>query len=151
MMGIRLRGYMGLLVLKVVNECPTHAYGLLKKLREITGHEELSVGVLYPILRVLMREGLITVRVDRVSGRERKLYYITEEGRKFLIERADDLNNALRIAEKFRILKDIGVGRVFKAVRNVFEVADSLSDDERERLRRLFREFEEEVNKIIGG
>jgi len=148
--GIRLRGCLGLLVLKVVSDGPTHAYGLLKRLRELTGHEELSVGVLYPVLRALINKGLIDVRVDRADGRVRKVYYVTEMGREFLKGRADAVGEALRVARRFRILMDIEVWRVFRAVRSLFEVADSLSEGECERLRKLFKDFEEGVGKVVG-
>jgi len=144
------RGYLGLLILKILSEGPMHAYGILKRLREITGHEELSVGVLYPVLRILINKGLIAIRIDRVDGGERKVYYVTDKGKKFLEERASSVDEALRVANRFKILKSIEVERVFRTIRSLFEIADSLSEDKCEKLRRLFRGFEEEVNRIIG-
>ncbi len=144
------RGYLGLLILRILSENPMHAYGLLKKLREVTGYEELSVGVLYPVLRILFNKGLVDVRIDRIDGEERKVYYVTDKGKKFLEERASRVDEALRVAKRFRILKSIEAERVFRIMKKLFEIADSLSEDKREKLRKLFKDFEEEVNKVIG-
>jgi len=144
------RGYLGLLILKILSESPMHAYGILKRLREITGHEELSVGVLYPVLRILINKGLVDIRIDRIDGEERKVYYVTDKGKKLLEERASSVDEALRVAKRFKILKSIEAERVFRIMRNLFEIADSLSEDKCEKLRRLFRSFEEDVNRIVG-
>lgn len=45
------------------------------------GQYKLSEGSLYPALHKLVKEGLLTTETEKVNGRSRRYYLITEAGR----------------------------------------------------------------------
>jgi len=74
------------MVLSIVAGGETYGYEIMQKVRELSGgHIEWSDGMLYPVLRRLEGEGMIKSEwKEAESGRERRYYSITSEGRKRL-------------------------------------------------------------------
>ncbi len=64
-------------VLGIVNERDTYGYDLTQR---IAGSIEVSESALYPVLRRLSKEGLLTTYDMAYDGRNRKYYSITEQG-----------------------------------------------------------------------
>lgn len=82
-------------VLGILHDSPMHGYELRKQLRELLGSARaFSFGSLYPTLRRLQRTGLIAERVpdpgDERSGRVRKVYELTAEGKERFNELTED-------------------------------------------------------------
>ncbi|MHA1650543.1 MAG: PadR family transcriptional regulator [Candidatus Helarchaeota archaeon] len=81
-----LRGISTLTVLAIINEYSeegTYGYQILKNLEEKTGAMLIiEDGTLYPILKKLQREGIITSEKKVVGGRQRTYYKLTIEGLK---------------------------------------------------------------------
>jgi PadR family transcriptional regulator, regulatory protein PadR len=71
------------IVLAIVADAETYGYAILQRVRELSGgHIEWTDGMLYPVLHRLERLGYIEARWKVAeSGRNRKYYGITEEGR----------------------------------------------------------------------
>lgn len=71
------------LVLAILAEGDSYGYAILKRVRELSGGElEWTDGMLYPVLHRLERSGLVESRWERTeSGRRRKYYRVTGEGR----------------------------------------------------------------------
>ena len=59
---------------------------LIKKIEEEEGFPALTASRLYPALKRMMREGLITRRTQMQGNREKKVYTITPAGRSALAE-----------------------------------------------------------------
>lgn len=79
-----------LLVLGMLEEKPRHGYELIKELEERShGFYTPSPGVIYPALTYLEELGYASVET---SG-TKKLYSITEEGKKYLQENRDSLQD----------------------------------------------------------
>jgi len=76
------------LVLAILAGGDSYGYAILKRVRELSGGTlEWTDGMLYPVLHRLERAGLIASRWERAeSGRRRKYYRITEEGREQLAD-----------------------------------------------------------------
>lgn len=76
------------LVLAILAEGDSYGYAILKKVRELSGGAlEWTDGMLYPVLHRLERAGLVESRWERAeSGRRRKYYRITEQGREQLAD-----------------------------------------------------------------
>lgn len=76
------------LVLAILAEGDSYGYAILQRVRELSGGElEWTDGMLYPVLHRLERSGLIESRWEKAeSGRRRKYYRVTEEGREQLDE-----------------------------------------------------------------
>lgn len=65
-------------VLGVVAEEDTYGYDLTQKVGNLIN---ISESALYPVLRRLSKEGLLTTYDIQCDGRNRKYYQITSEGR----------------------------------------------------------------------
>jgi DNA-binding PadR family transcriptional regulator len=76
------------IVLAILAEGDSYGYAILKRVQELSGgHMEWTDGMLYPVLHRLERLGHIAARWEVAeSGRRRKYYGITEQGRAQLAE-----------------------------------------------------------------
>jgi PadR family transcriptional regulator PadR len=76
------------IVLAIVAEEDSYGYAILQRVRELSGgHIEWTDGMLYPVLHRLERLGHVEARWEvSESGRRRKYYRITPEGRAQLAE-----------------------------------------------------------------
>jgi DNA-binding PadR family transcriptional regulator len=142
------RGYMKLVVLHVLRSQPKHVYGLIKSIEDLVGVRP-STGVIYPVLRSSIREGLVEVESLSVEGREVKVYRLSEKGLKYLELRESDLKEVLRLAESFKKSRLAGCERLFDLVREIVVSAGRLSDAELMELRKAITEFEARVLEIL--
>jgi DNA-binding PadR family transcriptional regulator len=74
------------LLLSILAEGESYGYEIIQKVRELSGgHIEWSDGMLYPVLHRLERDGLIDSEWKEAdTGRQRKYYFISSDGRKVL-------------------------------------------------------------------
>jgi len=71
------------LVLAILAEGESYGYAIIKRVGELShGHVQWTDGMLYPVLHRLERNGLVAARGGASeSGRRRKYYRLTKEGR----------------------------------------------------------------------
>jgi DNA-binding PadR family transcriptional regulator len=71
------------IVLAILAEGDSYGYAILQRVRELSGGRmEWTDGMLYPVLHRLERLGRVEARWEVAeSGRRRRYYRITEEGR----------------------------------------------------------------------
>ncbi|MFN8007506.1 MAG: helix-turn-helix transcriptional regulator [Terriglobia bacterium] len=71
------------LVLAILAEGDSYGYAIIKRVAELSGgHLRWTDGMLYPVLHRLERQGLVAAKWSLAeSGRRRKYYRITREGR----------------------------------------------------------------------
>src|SRR5262247_32255 len=71
------------LVLAILAEGESYGYAIIKRVRELSqGQLEWTDGMLYPVLHRLERQGLVASKWGASeSGRKRKYYRITKQGR----------------------------------------------------------------------
>jgi PadR family transcriptional regulator len=76
------------IVLAILAEGDSYGYAILQRVRELSGgHLEWTDGMLYPVLHRLLRLGYVESRWEVAeSGRRRKYYQITSQGRAQLAE-----------------------------------------------------------------
>ncbi|HSK47472.1 MAG TPA: helix-turn-helix transcriptional regulator [Coriobacteriia bacterium] len=76
------------IVLAILAEGDSYGYAILQRVRELSGgHLEWTDGMLYPVLHRLLRLELVEARWEVAeSGRRRKYYRITSQGRSQLAE-----------------------------------------------------------------
>ena len=81
-----LQGTLDLLILKAVSLGPLHGYGVLLRIRQISGERlEIQQGSLYPALHRLERRGWIKARWGTSDNNRRAKYYeLTRTGTKQL-------------------------------------------------------------------
>ena len=74
------------LLLSILTSGESYGYEIIQQVRALSGGQiEWSDGMLYPVLHRLEREGLIESEwKDAESGRERKYYRLSQQGRKSL-------------------------------------------------------------------
>jgi transcriptional regulator len=89
-----LPGTVDLLILKAVSLKPLHGYGVLLRIRQISGEAlDIPQGSLYPALYRLEHQGLIEAEWGQSdNGRRAKYYTMTATGRRRLREEAAGWN-----------------------------------------------------------
>ena len=92
------KGVLELLVLSLLKKQDWYGYKISEYLSR---HIDIADGTVYPLLRKLKSEGLVTTYMQEESGGPpRKYYSITNLGREtYEKERAEYLNFAQRVAE----------------------------------------------------
>ncbi|MFX0115965.1 MAG: PadR family transcriptional regulator [Candidatus Hodarchaeota archaeon] len=92
------RGYAKPCVLYVLATSEYHAYRIKREVQKLTdGHIAIAGSNIYPLLRGLMKEGLI----ERFEKENQKVYKITTEGRKFLEKLHESLCDFLETMQRF--------------------------------------------------
>ena len=83
-----LPGTLDMLILKAASLRPLHGYGVLLRIRQISGDAlEIPQGSLYPALYRLEHQGLITAEWGQSENNRRAKYYrLTAAGRRRLRE-----------------------------------------------------------------
>jgi DNA-binding PadR family transcriptional regulator len=79
------KGYMGMALLLMINEKPLTGYDVMRVMRETTqGFWKPTPGGVYPVLKKLENEGLVHGAWSSHKGRKKKVYVITDDGRRTL-------------------------------------------------------------------
>ena len=98
-------GSMPLLVLKLLEDGDLYGYQMIEELRRRSGDAfRLKAGTLYPLLHALEEKGFVTAYERTAeSGKARRYYHLTKQGRDALREKENAWNAYAR-----------AVGRVLK-------------------------------------
>ena len=93
------RGALSLAILAFILDGESYGYDIMKKLgQEEYDSLQLEPSTTYPLLRRLEKRGILEGRWSDASGKRRRLYYVTREGRKILrrmVTSWQSLNNQL--------------------------------------------------------
>lgn len=102
------RGSAQLAVLAVLAEAPLHGYEIAKRIRQQTGGVvSFDVASLYPLLYALERRGWVKGSWEQAaSGRERRYYRLTPEGRRRLQPLRREWRNFFRALNRLARLAD---------------------------------------------
>lgn len=76
------KGSLNTIILKLLaSQGKMYGYEITQRVKELTqGELQITEGALYPALHKLEAEGLLEVEVEKVDGRLRKYYKLTEKG-----------------------------------------------------------------------
>ncbi len=109
-------GGLRLVLLKLIDEKPSHGYELIKAVEErFKGGYSPSPGVIYPTLSWLEDEGFITIAVGEDG---RKQASITDAGKAYLAEKAEDVDRLFDMMNDERA--DMGdYAPLFRAMHNL--------------------------------
>jgi PadR family transcriptional regulator PadR len=79
------RGALSLAILAIIIEGESYGYDIMKRLSQ-DEYEGLQVepSTTYPLLRRLEKRGILEGRWSDASGKRRRLYYVTRDGRRIL-------------------------------------------------------------------
>lgn len=92
-----IKGTLQTVVLRLLDEeGRMYGYQMNKRAEEISGGQyQLSEGALYPLLHKLVKEGMVVTETEKVNGRTRRYYRITETGRAKAADRRDEFRRFL--------------------------------------------------------
>lgn len=80
-----VQGSMAMLILKLLDEKDMYGYEMIDTLSKRSQNVfELKAGTLYPLLHGLENKGFVTAYEDDSTGKIRKYYHITREGKSIL-------------------------------------------------------------------
>src|ERR1700757_3316105 len=89
-------------LLLLLREHPAHGYDLLERLPELTGEARIEMGNLYPLLRRLEEQGLVSSEWDDSSpGPAKRRYAITPAGERLLDHWAEALRRSQKRTARF--------------------------------------------------
>jgi PadR family transcriptional regulator PadR len=98
-------------VLLVLRDSPGHGYELLEQLQTLMPAERIDMGNLYRILRSLEREGLVdSTWDDQAPGPAKRIYVITQSGRRVLAQWVEAFTKIERQIAAFRKRYEEGRG-----------------------------------------
>lgn len=122
----RGRGNVRAGVLLLLAEEPRHGYALMTELAERSGGLwKPSPGSVYPVLSQLEDEGLVAV--DEAEGR--RVFRLTDAGRTYVSEHADELGEPWKVAEAGPAQRVRGVMHGLQALAVAVEQVARLGDD----------------------
>ena len=88
---INMKGSLPLLILHVLSLGTNHGYQIAKQIKEESeGILDFKEGTLYPTLHSLEKQKLIVSDMQKVNGRKRRYYQITDSGRAALAEQSQE-------------------------------------------------------------
>ncbi|MFX1501994.1 MAG: PadR family transcriptional regulator [Promethearchaeota archaeon] len=103
------KGYINTLILLALGKEPSHGYNLMQKIREESyGAWNPTASSLYPHLSSLTDNELIKFTIEMDGKRERKVYEITEKGKKtlkVLLKKQQSMTNSLHSMVIFNLKK----------------------------------------------
>lgn len=141
------RGILKLAVLKLLAEMPRHGYDLIRAVRERGWGG--GPGSVYPLLAALEKAGLIAGRDEG----ERRIYELTEQGRRLLGEHAGDLERLLDQDEEEEEVVTVAsqlrdsAGRLMQAVS---QIGPSSRPETIEHARELLDKTRKEIYQLLA-
>ncbi len=135
------KGIIKLLILDSLYDKEAHGYEVIKKIgQKFHGIYEPSPGIIYPTLELLVDQELVNEKV--VNGK--KVYYITEKGKKVRDDGLQALNSFL--SKKIQPNERVKVIDMILKLRNtIYEKLYSLDD---KKLKELYNDLSELYEKI---
>lgn len=152
------KGDLKYIILDLLKDKPSHGYEIIKAMEErFHGFYSPSAGSVYPTLQLLEDMGC----VKSLEQDGKKVYTITEEGRKFLVE-SEDIIDKIKIhmhhwgdmgdrefhdmMGEFRDVMD-----EFKEIARVFKrKASRLSPDKLNRIKEIMRKAGRDIESILN-
>lgn len=91
------KGTLQNIILKLLSkEVKMYGYQITQRAKELTeGELEMTEGALYPLLHKLEGDGMITSEIQKINGRDRKYYLLTEKGKKQQAEQEREMKSYL--------------------------------------------------------
>lgn len=92
------KGSLQTIILKLLNDNGRmYGYEITQKVKQLSSEDlEITEGALYPTLHKLEGLGHLEVEMERVDGRMRKYYKLTESGEKETVNKLNELDSFLQ-------------------------------------------------------
>ena len=141
-----IRGSLKLLILYLLDKEELHGYALIQKLKELFVYYKPSSGVIYPTLQSLRREEHIEV-IKVKDGK--KLYKITDKGKKYLKENEEKLKKIFSHVEAVRGFYEMGGKELKESIKLVIKNFHNLNDKQKEEIEKILKETARKINITI--
>lgn len=84
-----MKGRFDFLILHLLSKEEMYGFQIIKRFAENCAEDEfeLKTGTLYPLLAAMEDRGFLSSRTASLSGRERKFYRTTEQGKEYFLQR----------------------------------------------------------------
>lgn len=91
------KGTLQNIILKLLaKEVKMYGYQITQRTKELTqGELEMTEGALYPLLHKLEAERMIISEMQKVNGRDRKYYLLTDKGKRQQAEQEQEMKSYL--------------------------------------------------------
>ncbi|MEO0734511.1 MAG: PadR family transcriptional regulator [Bacteroidota bacterium] len=102
-----IKGTLRTVILRLLDrEGRLYGYQMSKLVAERSGGDyQLTEGAMYPLLHKLVKDGLLLVETEKVNGRNRRYYRITEAGRAAATDRREEFRRFLLTMQHLLDLK----------------------------------------------
>jgi DNA-binding PadR family transcriptional regulator len=136
------KGFISTLILLVLENKPSHGYGILKEIEKRTLNVwSPSTSSIYRILESLEEKNIVKCIDEQESGRQKKTYNITDHGKKILkrlIQKYERIHESMQtivtttigLTENYEELKNIKDLIAFR-VKPIFRFDKEISDEEK--------------------
>ena len=145
------KGDLKYVILDLLKDKPRHGYDIIRELEELSyGFYKPSPGVIYPTLQMLEEMGY----ASSTEQEGKKIYSITEEGLKFLINQSNIADGVRRQMKHKWSFKNIGkmimVMREYHALENLLGSSfRSLDADKAEQIRQILSEAYQAIESVL--
>lgn len=96
-----VRGNLDLLLLVILGDGARHGYAIIDELRVRSGGSlDLPEGTVYPALHRLERAGLLSSTWESHSGRRRRTYKVTPNGRKAAVAKREEFSSFAAVVHR---------------------------------------------------
>jgi len=143
-----VKQYVEILVLDELRKHELHGYGFIDLIRKRYGFEP-SPSMIYPVLKELVKKGFVEAIEKYIGSKKYIVYRITEKGLEFLSEHRDLLEEAKRHEERIRLAIDIGLFRLMRTMRLLFNNIDRLDRDKLSRIRQAINGFLRGIEDLV--
>jgi DNA-binding PadR family transcriptional regulator len=135
------KGDLKYVILDLLKDKPRHGYDIIRELEKLSyGFYKPSPGVIYPTLQMLEEMGY----ASSTEQEGKRVYSITEEGRKFLENQSDIADGVRRQMKHKWGFKNIG--RMIMVMREYHALEDLLGNS----FRRLDADKAEQIRQILS-
>lgn len=154
-MNPKWRGYYKAIVLYLLSSGPLSGYEMIKIIEGAFGGKiRPSPGTIYPLLKFLEDEGYIESEDQYIGRKRKKVYKITEEGRRLLEDYLKDstFNQLMSYLQQKPEKVDI-LSSIVDELRFLSEIFDEVDTNDREKLKELSRilaDFSDKVARRLG-
>ena len=145
------KGDLKYVILDMLKDKPRHGYDIIRELAEQSyGFYKPSPGVIYPTLQMLEEMGY----ASSTEQEGKKVYSITEEGRKFLADQsnvADDVRRKMKHRWSFKSIGKVAmVMKKYHALEHLLSNGfRSMDTDKAEQIHRILSQAYQDIESVL--
>lgn len=137
------KGNLKLLILECLNEKPMHAYEIMKTIeKKFGGIYKPSPGSLYPVLKSLISQNFVGVE----EKDSKKIYYITEDGKKEYLMIKEKVNTFFATHNEYRRL----VSQLINFGFLLYNYKDVLDEKKYKEISEILNKCEKEIESKLN-